>query len=385
LFGNVKELPKPIGNYRVGVKRYDFIDQSRKQVFSFEDKNAVRKIPIILYYPSDSKENKTTEPYISIEEAKVLNKKYFRLTPKNLYKVKTHLYKDISISKKEEKYPVIIYSHGLGAYMQNNTILLSNLASLGYIVVSIGHPYEAGVLKYLNGSIVKLHTENRKLYIGTKEENKKIKELIKRTANSDEDYLEIEKEYNKLIAPELHSHVKIWEEDSRFILDKLYELDNGEIESIFKGKFNLENGAAIMGHSFGGSTAGQTCWKDKRFSCGINIDCDNYGEYAFKDINKPFMLIGQSLRERFAKSVFLNNSCDSYMMLIAKTAHLGYTDALFTSRLLNLFNLLGKRDKYEFNKIITTYIVNFLDKYHKNKKDIKLKNITFNGVKFLRK
>jgi len=39
LFGNLKELPKPVGKYSVGITQLDFTDSSRKKVFAFEEDN----------------------------------------------------------------------------------------------------------------------------------------------------------------------------------------------------------------------------------------------------------------------------------------------------------------------------------------------------------
>ena len=68
MIGNAKELVKPTGTYRVGVKRYDFIDESRVQVFHFEKKDSPRKIPVIIYYPTDDVEINETAPYMSSKE-----------------------------------------------------------------------------------------------------------------------------------------------------------------------------------------------------------------------------------------------------------------------------------------------------------------------------
>ncbi len=72
------------------------------------------------------------------------------------------------------------------------------------------------------------------------------------------------------------------------------------------------------------------------------------------------------------------------MVTISDTAHLGYTDALFTSRLLNLFKSLGKRDKYDFNNIFTQYVKQFLDKYLKQIDSASLDSLHFKGVTFER-
>jgi|LGOV01.1.fsa_nt_gb dienelactone hydrolase len=384
MFGNAKELIKPTGTYKVGVRRYDFIDESRIQVFHFEKKDTPRKIPVIIYYPSDDIEINETTSYLSKECAKMISKNYFYLVPRNLHKVKTHLYKNVSISKKHETFPIVLYSHGYGGYMENNTMLLSNLASLGYVVVSIGHPYEAGVVQYKDKVTVEIHPEFRKMIKGTKESNYQMANILKRKCNTDDEILQLEKDYNSLIPQELNTHIGVWVEDTNFVADKMEQLNSGEISSVFKGQLNFDNGIGVIGHSYGGSTAGQACWKEKRYTCGINIDCGTFGEYGSKDIRTPFMTIGTNIINYIGKSTFIKNSKDSYMVTISDTAHLGYTDALFTSRLLNLFKSLGKRDKYDFNNIFTQYVKQFLDKYLKQIDSASLDSLHFKGVTFER-
>ncbi|MGF1541991.1 MAG: hypothetical protein ACFCU5_16335 [Pleurocapsa sp.] len=54
LFRNLKELPKPLGKYIVGIMQLDFTDRSRTKVFPFEKDNAHRKIPVTIFYPAES-------------------------------------------------------------------------------------------------------------------------------------------------------------------------------------------------------------------------------------------------------------------------------------------------------------------------------------------
>ena len=335
---------------------------------------------VLISKASDDIESNDTVSYMSKEEAKIISRNYFHLVPRNLHKVKTHLRENVSMSKKYETYPIVLYSHGYGGYMENNTMLLSNVASLGYVVVSIGHPYEAGVVQYLDNTTVTIHPDHRKLIIGTKESNNEMRTILKRKCNIDDEILQLEKDYNSLIQPELNQHIEIWVDDTNFVANKMEQLNTGEISSIFEGRLNFDNGIGVIGHSYGGSTAGQACWMGNRYSCGINIDCGTFGEYGAQDIRTPFMTIGTSIINCIGRSTYLKNSEDSYMVTISDTAHLGYTDALFTSRLLNLVKGLGKRDKYDFNNIFTEYITKFLDKYLKRISSVSLDNLQYEGV-----
>ena len=156
LLGNLKELPKPVGKYLVGITQLDFTDKSRKKVFPFEEDNTFREIPVTIFYPAESNEGRDSAPYSSPELLEVLSKITFGLVSKNVAKVKTNCYKDVPIASSKDKYPVIIFNHGYGGYTMQSTILCSDLASSGYIVVSVGHPHEASGVKYLDGKVIKM-------------------------------------------------------------------------------------------------------------------------------------------------------------------------------------------------------------------------------------
>ena len=283
-------LLKSTGPFAIGVMQLEFIDETRKQVFSFEEPDKARKVPILIYYPCEGQVGYQQDTYVSLEEALHIKKHYKFLISKKISNINAYAYKNAPISKTLDKYPVVMYNHGLGAFMQNNTILLNELTSKGYVVISVGHPYEAGIVKFLDGELIAMRLDYE-FPKETKEIKQKYIELNTSKIKSDDDALRLEKEYYELLHPNLHQHISIWEQDCRFILNQLERMNDGQIESMFKGKLDFGQGVGIMGHSYGGSTAGQVCWNDKRFSCGINIDCFNYGEYGFKNIQKRFLNI----------------------------------------------------------------------------------------------
>jgi hypothetical protein len=47
-----------------------------------------------------------------------------------------------------------MFSHGYGGVIMQNTVLMEELASHGYVVFSIAHPYEAVVTAFPNGDVI---------------------------------------------------------------------------------------------------------------------------------------------------------------------------------------------------------------------------------------
>lgn len=384
MFSKKKILPKPIGDFIVGITKIDVIDKDRKQVFDFEDEEANRKIPVYIYYPSDDAEENEPLPYVSKDIGKIVYRNYFGLVPRSISKINTHIYKNIKISNRFEKYKVVFINHGYKSLMEVNTILISNLVSMGFIVVSVGHPYEVSVVEYTDGSQIKYNKAFNNLFYVSKEKRGKLENIFQVPFDcSDESAMEATESLLNLYSNEVNEHVDIWVEDCRVVLNELESMNSGVIDSIFNNSFDLENGVAIIGHSYGGTTSAKACLVDNRFTCGVNIDGGTFGNYLYKDIKKPFMFIGSPSTGRFARTTYLYNTSDSYMVLVNNTAHMGYTDALFIARRMNLLNKLGKRDKYEFNELVTKYIHEFLKKYLSLDNNVDLRDLSYNDVDFL--
>ena len=370
----------------VGITQLDFTDKSRKKVFPFEADNAFRKIPVTIFYPAESNQGKDSTPYSSPELLEALSQITFGLVSKNVAKVKTNCYKDVPIAASEDNYPVIIFNHGYSSHTMQSTILCSDLASSGYIVVSVGHPYEASGVKYLDGRVIKIDRtiqENLKSVTSLKYLQKIFKASTKEYY-SDSKAMETA-EYILKNNEILTNNVKIWVDDSVFVANQLEALNKGEIESIFNNKLKLDLGMGITGHSYGGATAAQTCLNDRRFVAGINIDGATCGDFLYKDINTPFMLLGTHLIKNISRTTYIYNTKDTYIVTLDNTQHLGYSDALFIFRQANLLNQIGKREKYEFREIVTNYHLKFFEKYLLTNQEIKLKDLKYDGVEFRQK
>ena len=389
LFNNLKELPKPVGKYLVGITHLDFTDKSRTKVFHFEEDNAFRKIPVTIFYPAESNIGLSSAPYSSPELLEVASKMTFGLFSKKVAEIKTNCYENATIAADENSYPVIIFNHGYGSYAMQSTVLCSDLASSGYIVCSIGHPYESSGVKYLDGSVIKMPKiiqENVKSG-SLLEEYRLFRKVLKASTKEyycDSKAMETATDFLKNYT-NLNNNLKIWVDDSIFVVDRLFALNEGETKSIFKNKLKLNLGIGITGHSYGGATAAQTCLNDERFVAGINIDGATCGDFMYEYINTPFLLIGTHVIKNIARTTYIYNTKDTYMAILDNTKHLGYSDGLFISRQANLINRIGKREKYEFREIVTNYHLKFFEKYLLGNREIELKDLKYHGVKFRQK
>ncbi|KAF7156253.1 hypothetical protein CNMCM5623_009646 [Aspergillus felis] len=158
-------------------------------------------------------------------------------------------------------YPVVLFSPALATSRLMYTLLLRDIASNGFAVVSVDHPYDADIVEYPDGRTV-----------------------LGRLAN-----ISTETEW----VSALNVRVK----DMVFLLDQMH--DEKVIRDIFpssQGNVRLLSldRVTILGHSLGGATAAQTMLADNRFVGGINLDGKLWGPVVDKGLSSPFLLFGHT-------------------------------------------------------------------------------------------
>lgn len=161
--------------------------------------------------------------------------------------VKTWSYEDVALSEKEDQYPVLFYSHGAGAYPQQGTLYCQDLASSGYIVVSIGHA-ESGMYKLKDGRVARMSErfiDDLNKY--GQEFATLITPLMPLMPQIVAEKLEKEKaiEISRTLtsapaAVNFSKYAVLQSEDVRHIADHLYKMNSGDMELIFKGRLHLK-------------------------------------------------------------------------------------------------------------------------------------------------
>lgn len=380
MFNNVNQLPNPKGPFTVGTINIDFLDETRPSIFEFDTSNK-RLIPTQFFYPGKSVANIDTIPYAFDEAIQYLRKSVLNLVSNSVKNIKTHVYANIPLTDEIKQFPIVFFNMGYFGYLAQNTALCSELSSHGYIVISIGHPYESGALKYNNGQINHAHPSLVSEFKSTmnKEARKHSSELLKEAIDDESIQLKLTPFFERFKQTHVWNDVKVWSDDTRFVADKLLDLQNGIITSPFTDRLDLSLGFGITGHSYGGCTAMQTLLDDKRFKCGINMDAPSYGDYWDKDLNKPLCVLGSYIVDTLSRTPYLLNSKESYFIKIEDTQHMDYTDHIFFAQQLKYLKLIGKRNMHTVHNILSDYHKAFFDHYLLSK-DNKLLDISYEGV-----
>jgi AraC-like DNA-binding protein len=130
----VFRLPKPTGNYAVGTTSFHFVDAAQAEIFT-ADTTDRRELVVQAWYPAEPLPE--TAPTAYSEYARTIGPIFaeFVELPRFLFDhlslVKTHSYRDAPIAKAEQKYLVLIFSHGYGlGTVTQNTVQMEEFAEI---------------------------------------------------------------------------------------------------------------------------------------------------------------------------------------------------------------------------------------------------------------
>ncbi|KAJ0060763.1 hypothetical protein NL108_000015, partial [Boleophthalmus pectinirostris] len=237
--------------------------------------------------------------------------------------------------KADEKCPVVIFSHGLGAFRTLYSAICAELASRGFIVASVEHRDESSSATY---------------YYREKTEEEKAKPSVPKNCASDPDHLIKVWMYYRALKhgesefPVRNKQVKQRADECILALERLEEINSGRpLQNVLKTEFDwttLENSMdlcrlAVMGHSFGGATAIEALCKEVKFKCGIALDAWMFplDEEIFPRVKQPIFFIN-SERFQWAGNISRMRKLNSAviqrkMITIRGTVHQSFPDFTF--------------------------------------------------------
>ena len=226
-------LPKPTGIFQIGRTHLNFIDENRVDPSPLAG-GKKRDVPILIWYPIDDSGASSPLKLIKQRDLDSAKKFYeFQSIPDEICNILTNSYEGAIFTDKVGKLPVLIYNHGVTSYMEENTILMEHMASHGYIVVSVGHPYD-GVASYPDGRSIPIDVKKYEAYLElsrSEEENKKDEEFLAQIRREDISVEEMKKATeNDLLDSKLNDEIKVWIDDVLFIKDVLERMNEGKIE-----------------------------------------------------------------------------------------------------------------------------------------------------------
>jgi dienelactone hydrolase len=311
-------LYPPAGPFQIGVKNYHLIDESRLENFTENDPNDVREMMVQIWYPLSTLNASHEYPTTSYMDA-ITFQWLKRRSPIPLVTIPDHAYQYVlphgvvnpPIDTVHSPFPVIIFSHGYDGVYQIYTSLIEDLVSHGYIIVSINHPYIAGVTVF---------PDNRTVNVS----------VIPSDPTEREAWLTLG--YRSVI------------EDAKFVLDVITEMNSSD--PFFDGSFDL-NHVGMYGHSFGGGATAGCCYEDTRFDAGLTLDGFSSADSIAGGLSTPMCMLvtgERFLNDSTLDDIWNNLTGNAYLVGIKGSQHYSYTDiGILLQHLLPLIppNILG--------------------------------------------
>lgn len=346
-------LPAPTGPNRVGAVELHLIDRSRPD--PWHTGPAARELMVSVHYPARRTNGHPAMPYMRPGAAA-----HFDAVTTNDYlglhlptgqvdwaATGTHAAEGAPVAGHAGPRPVLIYSPGLGEPRTWATTLVEDLASRGYVVVTVDNTYESPEVQFPDGSVATW------------------------TPSGDPDAFT-----RKLLAVRVR--------DTGFVLDRLAALNAGRnpdadgkrLPAGLAGSLDLTR-VGMFGHSAGGTAAAAAMDTDPRIAAGLDMDGNldwldgSLMPVAAHGLTRPFLLLGKDGTTDTGpgwRAFRANTPGWNRRLTLRGSQHASFTDAETLLPQLNLpasvrTDAIGTIDPAEAIRTQETYVAAFFDRW----------------------
>lgn len=303
--------PKVTGDFNVATAAYTYVDKNR--VEEFTDTGDNRFVNVEFWYPKDA----------------------------------------------DGTYPLLVFSHGASGIKTSNASTYTELASHGYIVVSIDHPYHSFYTATEDGTKAMINSEY----------NLEV-------SNANKEGIYTKEEVYGLI----QKWMKLRTDDMNFVIDTIVEKAKNDKNPIYQHIDTEKIG--VFGHSMGGAASVWLARERDDIDAVVNIDAPFFSDLVYdkemddfvardEDFNIPLLNIYSDdvWGQLESNSTYVANKPnsehfkDAYTVHFEGAKHMSLTDLpLFSPILANMLQG-GKADIDEYYAIETEneLILNYFD------------------------
>lgn len=249
-------------------------------------------------------------------------------------KLSTHSQLNAPLTTTQHHLPVVFFSPGYGVSHVNYTAYLEEIASHGYLVLAIDHPY-AGLTILPDGKAISPHNEPSKSTPVTR--------------------------------------VSQMAQDASFVLTALQDAHSSIGQ--FWSHIDIQR-VGIFGHSLGGATALEIGRMDKRFRACVDLDGDTWGKVDEEGVRQPFMVLlnepgapmkvsPQMRKERDDqwKSISSKSTTPPWIIKIHDFTHFSFSDLPFLVPKALLNKSGGNLPAPRGHNIVTKLLLAFFSEY----------------------
>ncbi len=360
-------IPKPSGQYSVGFTSFVVTDSGRS-----------RPITLDIWYPAQTTEGLTAAPYT--EQALNVQLSKHQGIPLWLNS-EVPSYSFLDAPPINAKHPVIIFNHGFASFSKQNASNFQELASHGYLVMSLARPGESLIAKDAQGNRLELDTTlpSYQATLNLQKDTKALAQTLaaiytkQRAATTLEAHLaaSLELAQTAYFAP-MEPLVKSWVEDTEFVIASLKESRADVLQ------YADPHRITAMGHSLGGAVALELAKNPPKGVTGIiNLDGPDlhFDASDTRTFQVPVLhflsadhkLAGQDIGLYGTMTLPARNNANStHIIEIAGTAHNNFTDLNFTPVLKYFTPLLGSVDNATLARQVNEAMLEFLKRTPEN-------------------
>lgn len=358
----VVALPAPAGPHVVGATSFSLVDASRSNAWSGAP-DEKRELYVQVWYPGVLDDG-GREPRVRTlwEELHRGELDRFTLFTRYLRGVPTHSYADIALSPADAPYPVIVFSHAIVSFAEQNTLLMEHLASHGYVVFAISHPYAS--MRVMSSAGRAIYPALDLIDEGSAQMNAVSDELAPKIdgASSRDERAALQLElYERSTG--LNDLVAIWVDDLRFLLDAITTpSDKHPALRTFADRIDADR-IGLLGMSFGGGAVTEVCKTDARCRAVSNIDGGTFGTRQRQPLEVPYLAMTREGQEQFLEYLLQASRSDFHRVTVSGATHLDFTDDAVVLPILRWLNVLGPIRAERIVEITNAVELRFFDSY----------------------
>lgn len=295
------DLPAPTGPHAVGRTTLRWVDTSRPEWLT-PDAGDYREVVAEVWYPALPGRSPRAAYFPRFErvaETLAASGEVDALQVRALRYVRSTEWQDAPVAAGGAAYPVLILSPGNATNVEFYAALAGELASHGYVVVGLNHPYDVAAVALGAGGVAQFAAGAWPADLAGHQAMVRQR-IAERTA------------------------------DVRFVLDRLAVI-NDRGAGRLAGRLDLDR-IGVWGHSLGGITAAQACLADARVGACLNLDgLQAGGPYSAEPDPvppaQPFLFITkEAALPASIEALLVDEAGNSEWVVIPEATHNSFTD-----------------------------------------------------------
>lgn len=334
-----------IGEYPVQETSAILVDRSRTD--PFEQDGSFREVPVYIYYPE------TTEAV-------------------------------------SDSFPLVVFSHGAFGYYQSNTSTYMELASNGYVVVSMDHPHHSLFTQDTAGRMILVDQGfiESVMEIGDSEDpNASAEEKL----SLYQDWMDLRTADIGFVLDAIETAKAAGEMSDAWFLP---EKSRNSILAVLE-KIDMQS-VGLMGHSMGGAASVALGREREDVSAVIDLDGTMLAEYVgvadgqFVISDQPYELpilefVNWETRnqlqeylsdeEDYPNTKVMKYARTGFSVVLRDTKHMDFTDLPLLSPFIGKRLGSGERDKKETMMLVNSIVLDFFDCYLKGESGFSVQEV----------